>query len=286
MHDSREVDQEALKCHDFYFKRSLQSEELKKLISNSHKIRPYGFNYEVISNPPDLFALRRSLLAQNLREFLTGVGWSTGLANLWQFVPSLGKMEDMPPENAPNKIIFMARTWDPNQNSAHLDHKRKLDRDSINHGRANCIRALRNAFGEKFLGGFAPSELAKKYYPDLLLHNNSYNKKNYIEILRASTIGIATAGLHGSLGWKMAEYVAFSRAIVSENFNTSLPGIFSDGSNYLSFSTPEECVNQVQRLLNDSQLKKQMMWKNRAYYLDFLHPRALVAKSLAEVLNS
>ena len=180
----------------------------------------------------------------------------------------------------------MARTWDPNQNFAHLDHKRKLDRDSINHGRANCIRALRNAFGEKFLGGFAPNELAKKYYPDLLLHNNSYNKKNYIEILRASTIGIATAGLHGSLGWKMAEYVAFSRAIVSENFNTSLPGIFSDGSNYLSFSTPEECVNQVQRLLNDNQLRMQMMRKNHAYYLDFLHPKALVAKSLAEVLNS
>ncbi len=286
MHDSWEVDEEALNNNDLYFKRSFHPEKFSKTITNLSKIRAYGLNYEVTSNPPDLFALQRSLLARNAREFLTGMGWATGLANLWQFIPSLPRMEAPPPEDAPPTVLFMARTWDPNQSSAHLDLKRKVDRDAINLMRAECIRALRAAFGEKFVGGFASTEFARKAYPDLILNNDSYAKRNYIEILRANTIGVTTAGLHGSIGWKMAEYVAFSRAIVTEELHTTLPGSFAEGSNYLSFRTPSECVEQVRYLLSNDLLRKRMMQNNRDYYLNYLHPKCIVARTIQEAVDS
>ena len=280
MHDSWEIDEEALGKHDFYYKRSFQPERYPKTFRGSEKIRAYGLNYEVVSNPIDQFALRRSWLARSSREFLTTMGWATGLANLWQFVPSLSRMEASPLLDEPTTVLFMARTWDPNQSSSDLDTKRKLDRDSINQMRAHCIRALRDAFGERFFGGFAPSDFACKTYPDLVLNNNSYKKRNYISILQRNAIGVATAGLHGSVGWKMAEYVAFSRAIVSEKFNALIPGNFAEPFNYLSFQSADECVNQVSRLVKDDEFRLQMMKNNLNYYLSYLAPKELVARSL------
>ncbi|MBW4049349.1 MAG: hypothetical protein HIU89_15935 [Proteobacteria bacterium] len=285
MHDSWEVDEEALGKHDFYYKRSFQPDRYSKTFHGFQKLRAYGLNYEVVSDPVDIFALQRSLLARSTREFLTAMGWATGLANLWQFVPSLSRMETPPPIDAPTTVLFMARTWDPNESSSELDTKRKIDRDAINQMRANCIRALRDAFGESFFGGFAPSAFASMAYPDLVLNNKSYKKRNYIDTLRSSTIGVTTAGLHGSIGWKMAEYVAFSRAIVSEKFDAAIPGNFSETSNYLSFQNADECVNQVRKLVNDDELRRRMMRNNRDYYLKYLCPKKQVARSLDEMMS-
>lgn len=286
MHDSWEVDEEALHDHDFYFKRSFYPDKFSKTFIGLHKIRPYGLNYEVAANPVDLFALRRSFLSKNAREFLTGMGWATGLADLWQFIPSLRRMEAPPPVEAPGSVLFMARTWDPNQNSTSIDTKRQADRDAINQMRASCISKLRDAFGERFVGGFAPTDHARRKYPDLILRDNSHVRQNYLKLLRANAICVATAGLHGSIGWKMAEYVAFSRAIVSEEIEVKLPGDFIDGVNYLSFRTPDECVEQVRRLMNGEKLRLQMMRDNRKYYLQNLHPKSIVALTIRDVLSA
>jgi hypothetical protein len=286
MHDSWEIDDEALSSHDFYFKRSFYPNKFPNDFIGLHKIRPYGLNYEIVANPIDWFALHRSLLSKNAREFLTGMGWATGLAHLWQFIPKLQSMQASAPEEDLGTVLFMARTWDPNQDSVDIDSQRQSDRDSINQMRATCIRALRESFGEKFTGGFAPTDHAKKNYPDLILSNDSYARKNYIGLLRKNTICVATAGLHGSIGWKMAEYVAFSRSIVSEEIGVKLPGDFIDGANYLSFRTPNECVEQVRRLMVDADLRHRMMQYNHEYYLKNLHPISIVENTVREVFNT
>ena len=284
MHDSWEVDDEALKYHDIYFKRSFYPDRLSKQFDDYHKIRPYGLNYEVVANPVDLFALQRSVLSRNARELLTSVGWSTGLADLWQFIPTMKRMEMSPPINESGNIIFMARTWDPDEDMEYIDTARRADRDKINRMRAECIRALKRRFGDKFFGGFAPTKHAIKAYPDLVLNGNSAKKRNYINLLRGSSIAVASAGLHGSIGWKMAEYVAFSRAIVSEKIESELPGGFSDGVNYLSFQSADECVEMVDRLRRDDAFRRRMMINNRSYYENMLNPKSIVARTLSECL--
>jgi len=41
-----------------------------------------------------------------------------------------------------------------------------------------------------------------------------------------------------------AEYIAFSKAIVTEKWNMRLQGIWEKGKNYLEFRSPEECVEK------------------------------------------
>ena len=62
---------------------------------------------------------------------------------------------------------------------------------------------------------------------------------------------MASTGLHGSTGWKLAEYVAAGRAIVTEPLRYTLPGGFEEGKNYKTYTSPAECEEQLRQLLAD-----------------------------------
>jgi hypothetical protein len=96
---------------------------------------------------------------------------------------------------------------------------------------------------------------------------------------------VATTGLHGSTGWKFAEYIAFSKAIVSEELNYEVPGKLEHGKNYLAFNSPEDCVNQVRLLFSDHHLRNSIMANNALYYLSFLRPDVLVVNTILTALS-
>jgi hypothetical protein len=107
-----------------------------------------------------------------------------------------------------------------------------------------------------------------------------YSKKTYLSLMHGSSICIATTGLEGSVGWKLGEYVAAAKAIVSEPLRSVQPGDFRPGRNYLEFRTPEQCVDAVQRLVDDPAHRLDMMRKNAAYYAAYVRPDALVWNAL------
>ncbi len=150
-------------------------------------------------------------------------------------------------------------------------------------GRAACVRALRSAFGPMFTGGFSHTEFARKYYPDALASNSAMtSKRRYLALLREHPICVATTGLHQSIGWKMGEYVALSKAVIAEKLHFEVPGPFADGINYLGFTTPEECVDKVQELVGSPDRRASLMQANRSYFETWLRPAALVWNSLAK----
>ena len=293
MHDSWEINESALHRHHLYFKRSFYPQRFRSRPDLLAKLRPYGMNYEVLADGLDRFALRRSALSSGWREFVRSAVRACGWASLLRFDPAVSKLEADVPESSVNGILFMARAWDPSADAdldpelepGDIDSERALDRDAINDMRAECIRALRRAFGTHFVGGLAPTRYATQKYPDVVLPAGMNRKSHYLGLLRRSAIGIATAGLQGSLGWKIGEYVAFSRAIVSERIDVALPGVFEAGRNYLPFSTPQECVERVHKLFVDVQARNAMMLANRTYYLDYLHPQRVAARAVQAALD-
>jgi hypothetical protein len=105
-----------------------------------------------------------------------------------------------------------------------------------------------------------------------------------MKLLRQYPIGIATTGLFNSIGWKFAEYIGFSRAIVSEKLNFEAPGLES-GKHYLGFTTLDECVEAVSTLMNDKDLCAQMMIRNHEYYQTYLRPDRMVWNALSTALE-
>jgi hypothetical protein len=263
-----------------YAKRSFRRADYA---ASPGKFVPLGLNYSVYTDRACPAELVKSLtqldgsrmsakhFLVSLARLLPGAGPALG-------VPTVSRLSSPPDVDQPPKAIFFARTWEP---AGPEDE----GFEALNETRAECIRALRKAFGPQFLGGFSRSQHACRRYPDCVVGPElSTRRRDYLRRLRSYPVCVATTGLYGSIGWKFAEYVALSKAIVSEPLQFEPPGPMTAGENYLEFATPDACVAAVARLLADRDLRARMMARNRSYYLEYGAPDAVVGRVLHAAL--
>jgi hypothetical protein len=284
LHDRGWIDEDILAGVDLYFKRSFDREYVSGL-REGKKVFPLGFNYPVSTSHVDLFKLQRArlyagreklkMIAKALRIDRLGIG--RGETDI------LDNLEGEPGLQAEPKILYMARLWDPER----LESKEQGDIvREMNDVRAECVRVLRQEFGERFFGGLARDDYSLRNYADCVLADTSLsNKRNYLEIMSGYPICVATTGLSNSNGWKLGEYIAFSKAIITESLRFQVTGDFLPESNYLEFRSPEELVNAATRLFEDADLRREMMENNYRYYQTNVRPDALVRNTLEIALN-
>lgn len=156
----------------------------------------------------------------------------------------------------------------------------------MNEQRIAIVREARKRLGKHFLGGIDIDNYAPTVAPDALIDGPGFSRKRtYLEILKGCSVGIANAGLEDSIGFKFAEYVCMSKAIVTAPIDKYLlPGNFEEGKNYLSFNdTAEDCVTKCELLLQNKGLLHYMMQNNYDYYLNYLQPDKLVMNILKTV---
>jgi len=267
-HDSYEIDESAAGQVDCYFKRSFAESRIPDSLKS--KVFPLGLNYEVYSNQIDSFEQQRVSSFQAQSHDPDGL----------RFRPTVEKMQAVPNCRLERGVLFITRAWDPYDHPDRSEEK-IAERIHINETRARCVELLKREFGDRFLGGLVHTDYAERNYPHALLPNTQVSrKKNYVELLRGYVVCVGTTGLHGSIGWKMGEYVAFSRAIVAEGLSYQVPGDFKPGQNFLKFHEPKRCVNAVHELLSDASLRHDMMIKNHEYYLSYLKPDAMIRRTL------
>ncbi|MDZ4262150.1 MAG: glycosyltransferase [Pseudomonadota bacterium] len=250
-------------------------------------IKPLGLNYEVYNRRPHPEEMRR-ILALNchwkssLKHKLSTLADATGIG----FLPRIScfDAESHRPAESLYDVLFIARTWDPQEPQISLSEAEREDRFQINLTRAALIRTLKAELGERFLGGLSATPHARKEFPDIVLDNAMITKKkNYLQMVPRIPICIATTGLHGSIGWKFAEYIALGRAVVAEATNIEVPHQFAEGKHFLSFTTNEHCVANIERLLKDQGYRAQMMQNNKAYYNQHLRPDMFVLGAIASI---
>lgn len=278
--DGPKLQAEAVEISDAYFKRSY----VGGAIPDRYKTRvyPLGLNYELYAGKLNRyemsrFLLRKTILERFPREFLKRMAELVSLS----FLPTVENMSAPPAYDHDPRVLFMARAWDPSGEGTELSADEQDGRLRINEMRARCIERLRKELGSRFYGGFAHTKYAVQHYGRLLLDSPLISgKKNYLSLLRQYPICIATTGLYGSIGWKMAEYVAFSKAIVSERLTCVVPGGFEANKNYLEFDTPETCLQQTMKLIEDTQSRQRMMDDNWTYYKTYVSPDHLVLRTL------
>ena len=282
--DAQDINLTAAERVDLYFKRSYAWEAIPPALRA--KVHPYGLNYAVHADGRDVFEMGRRLFFERdaakrikmlARLTLSGFAMSAVAPG---FRATVGEMSAPPDRAQPPRVLFMARAWDPTDDPARPAEKAE-QRRQINEARAECVRLLRKEFGPAFTGGFRHTPYALTHHKDVLLADDRLStKENYIRLLREHSIGVATTGLHESIGWKLAEYVAFSKAIAAERLCFEVPGKFAVGENYLEFDSPEQCVEQTLRLFADHGLREAMMERNQRYYEDWLRPDVLMLRTL------
>lgn len=278
--DSCQIESEILVAVDFYLKRSYA-----RTGYTSKKIIPLGLNFEIYNHYPYWFEIYRFLSLnykqqKSFKSRLSVILDSVGIG----FMPRIKNFEDSYTDDVGDNILFMARTWDPHEAGTNLSLAEQEDRYKINSERAELIKRLKSEFGKKFIGGFSQTSHSLKEFPNQVMPDNSLaRKKNYLNLVKDVTICIATTGLHGSIGWKMAEYVALGRAIVSEKNEIFIPYGFEEEKNYLQFNSNSHCVEQIFRLTQDRSMKTLLMNNNTQYYKDYLMPEKIIENVITQI---
>jgi hypothetical protein len=283
-HDSWEIQTQDLLRHDLYFKRSLRPESV--WMPRGERLRALGLLNEVRADFIDVAELRSELGAarsapQRLRIFLRWAAWCGAARVGLGGRPNWSRMYAPPTPGQSQRVLLMAGLWDPAQVPA-AEAAQRADRDAVNRQRVECIRALRRAFGARFHGGVRPGEFARRYAPDVMLGSErEASRREFLRRVREHAVCVTSHGLNGSNGFRLAEYVAFSRAIVCEPLRYALPGAFAPGTHYLEYTTPEECVARVAWLFDRPDWRDEMARRNWEWYSSWQRPDRLALRLVA-----
>jgi hypothetical protein len=284
-HDSWEIDEQLLARHPLYFKRSLLPNLM--LLRGGERLRPLGLVHDVRTDFANTLELRRELsgagsIAQRGRMLVRWLLAAAGADRLGMIQRTRwSQMHAAPARGQDPRVLLMAGLWDPALVPEDAPAKREEWR-RLNGQRVECIRALRREFGDRFHGGVKASEFARREYPDVVLDDPlATSRPEFLRQVRTHPICVTSTGLHGSNGGRLAEFVSFSRAIVTEPLQYAVQGDFAAGSHFLEYRDPDSCVAQVGRLFADSDARESMMRRNHDYYRQWLHPERLAMRLIA-----
>jgi hypothetical protein len=171
------------------------------------------------------------------------------------------------------QVLFQVTAWDPTRGQD------PEDRRKVNSGRAAIIKALRKAIAHRFVGGFVPTPYARSTYPGLL-SELPVGQRDYLRLVQESAITVSTVGLHGSNPWKLVEYLAGSRAIVSEPLRYELPESLEGTAEF--FDDSEQCVERCIELLDSPGRRAELQDRSRSYWLRNARPDRLLVRRLLE----
>ena len=257
---------------DFYFKRSYNA-QVAKYAPPDCSVYPLGLNFAF--KPEGKY---ERTLKETFKDWLKDSHFLSGYYEKASF--DSREFEYFPAPCKVDKVLFMARLWDPAEVS--LEHL-KAERELINRSRIECIRACQREFGKQFTGGLQNGNFAARRAKDLIMPFALTKRETFLDAVKEHNVCIATTGLHGSIGWKFGEYVAAARAIVSEPLQYELPGNFDDNTNYLAYDNENDLLTGVRTLLNDKNKMFEMMKSNFHYYNNYVKSDKLVLNSLLKI---
>jgi len=267
----------AIEQSDLYFKRSFVSSDILALTAcRTERIVPFGLNFASLNRRAIATHLRIAvnLLSQRLsaqhskkvdsalREFAQRVQLAYG-------IPSAAAFECIARgtgSKSEGTVLLQTRIWPP--------QPRGDDFEGVNKNRIALVQALQVGLGARFVGGIIADEFSESNCPSKALIRSATNMREYAREVKKARIGVYVRGLHDSLGFKMAEYLAAGLCIVSEPLRHELPVSLQEGINYLPFTSPEECLAQCLRLLSHPVDAERMRAANLDYYRRWVEPSA------------
>ena len=285
-----------LEWADIYFKSSLR---VGTPAYASQKVVPYGLRYAITSSHESLLDRFRFALSAGFRGrgsphtpstwMLRTLSQPTWLAmSRFKSTEALSKLppteryfESSPSSAVTPRVYYRTKTYSLDAARTPEDAE---EFHKVNEMRANTIRALRSNLGRSFVGGIRPTPFALANYSDVVMRE-PWSLRKHLEMVKSSAICVTTHGLFGATDWKVAEYLAASKCIVLEKLLDQLPVPLKEGRQALSFTSPEECVQQCERILREPGLLTRLRQGAWTYYQQHVRPSSIVRNCLETALG-
>ncbi|HKI87076.1 MAG TPA: hypothetical protein VKA53_10060 [Thermoanaerobaculia bacterium] len=172
-----------------------------------------------------------------------------------------------PGRSQPDYAFFMASLW--------------KKEGAINEARANFLRAARRAPGLTFEGGFAPRAGGDVPGFEDLTAESRLPLKEYVARMKRSVVAFNTPAVSHCLGWKLAEFLALGKAIISTPLARELPAPLEHGRHVHYVDGSEGEVREALEILRRDHAYRAKLEQNaRGYYETHLEPEAVIERLL------
>lgn len=272
--DKSNINTDALKWADVYAKVNFNtndSDYLNLIPESKNKIIPIGTNFGIkiwktFDTTKYLFLnYFRSVkyLPVNFRTFLSGYNWQLKRETI-DFYRSAQSREG---------YVFHASSLYMNQQHGEM----------VNSLRAMFIRTCKSKSNCTFEGGLMNRSInqSSKQYSDVIT-DKYYPVNQYLHNIKKSAFVFNTPAAWSCHGWKLGEYLAMGKAIISTPFINDMPEKMIHGENILFVESDEEMKNAVNLLLSDNALRQRLEKGSKDYYSKWVKPDLVIRRILIE----
>lgn len=161
--------------------------------------------------------------------------------------------------------------------------------------RGAFARACKKIF-PKFEGGFyyidgeTPLKECPRYpeylemYGDMIIHER-ITMKAYMQKTKRSAFVFNTPSVVGCHGWKLAEFLAMGKAMISTPHLNLMPGFFQKDKHYVEALNADEITNAVAYLRETPEIINQLKVNAKEYYNEYLAPKAVVNRIINRLIE-
>lgn len=261
--DNASLCQTGLAWCDVYGKVNLEPSVVPP--EHAHKVLPIGptFPVKLFGLPQTVWQACRNYLRARAQIRLVKAHFACWRAQ-WKY--RLPETAYAPGRSEPDYVFFSATLW-------------KQEAARCNEYRSFFIDACRSVAGLRFEGGFCQRWQLPGFEKYSVSHRPSH--REYVEKTKRSTVVFNTPTVAGCHGWKLAEYLAMGKAIISLPPLRALPAPLVHGQQIHLVEPKVEAIREATRLiLNDAGYRKQLEQGARDYYLKYLRPRSVIERLL------
>lgn len=283
---------------DFYFKTSYDSAFAQKL-RNKEKFKQFGLLFRCTC-PGNVFEKEMA------KYYFSNKEYKSSLAGLiyMKKTQNSGNYENYMSCNHYDSynVMMWTRLWDCTpvpvekllKAYPELTYEQVAKKSSdtsemlrnVNNERIEVIRTLKESLGSRFIGGIGESPESLELAPELITKDERVaERSHYIDTLKSNTVNVLSKGLHGCIGARYGETFAAGRAFLTDKLTYELYGNVKPQQNYIEYSNADSLINEIYRLLDNTDLIHEIEENNFRYYNDCLRPDVLIKRVIETSLQ-
>jgi hypothetical protein len=154
----------------------------------------------------------------------------------------------------------------------------------VNSPRATFIEACRSEPGLEFDGGFVRRRRNDLPQWRALETPRRYAIQAYLANTSRSVVSFSNPAVHGCLGWKLGEFLALGKAIVSLPLDRVLPAPLETGVHIHEVDgSSESMADAISRIRRDEKYRRALETNAHQWFVDNLEPVTLTTRLLQRV---
>ena len=190
-------------------------------------------------------------------------------ANYYRQIRDRFPLDAYQPEPSDSNYVFFASTlWTKEQET--------------NRYRANFVKACRLVPGLTLEGGFVPRRSGRVPGFEEVSTSRRYPPWEYLSKIKRSSVVFNTPAVSSCHGWKLGEFLALGKAIISTPLSRALPAELENGVHLHYVDGSIDSIREaVDHLARDPEYRRHLEIQARAYYLRYLSPERVIERALA-----